>query len=470
MLSRRRLLQGGTAAAAGLALGFRLGPARAQSAAGADVLAPDAFVRIAPDNTVTIIAKHIEFGQGAHTGLAAILAEELDADWSQVRVEAAPADAARYNNLKFGPFQGTGGSSAISNSWEQLRRAGATARAMLVAAAAQQWRVPDGEITVDRGVLLHAATGRRATFGELASAAARLTPPASVALKEPKDFKLIGRHAPRVDSRAKTNGSAVYTFDVRLPDMLTAVIARPPRFGATVRSFDAAAARRVTGVTDVVQVPSGVAVVARGTWAAIKGRRALRIDWDETTAEIRGSEQLYTAYRGLAVRPGARARWQGDPPAAFAGAVRILEAVYEFPYLAHATMEPLDCVVRLGTDRCEAWLRLAESNPRSAGGGRGGRPAARRGAHSHPARRRQLRPALHTAQRHGGRGRRHRQGPRRRADDQAHLDPRGRYPGRLVPAAVRAPAARRAGRGRAHRGVGAPDRRTVDPRRNAARR
>jgi isoquinoline 1-oxidoreductase beta subunit len=357
MPSRRQFLASAAGAGMGLMIGLRLDRAAAQGGTAAPaVLAPNAFVRIAPDNTVTIIAKHIELGQGAHTGLATLLAEELDADWSQIRVEAAPTDVARYNNLAWGPMQGTGGSTSLANSWEQLRRAGATARAMLIAAAAQRWKAPAGEITVDRGVLAHAASGRRATFGELASEAARQTPPAQVTLKDPKDFKLIGRHAPRVDSRAKTTGSAEYTYDVRLPDMLTAVIARPPRFGATVKSFDASAARRVPGVTDVVPVPSGVAVVARTTWAAIKGRSALRIDWDETAAERRGSAELYAAYRRLAAQPGARARRQGDPEAALAGAARVLEAVYEFPFLAHTPMEPLDCVVRLGADGCEVWL------------------------------------------------------------------------------------------------------------------
>jgi isoquinoline 1-oxidoreductase subunit beta len=357
MPSRRQFLRSGAVVGMGLVIGVRLERALAQGdPAAPGVFAPNAFVRIAPDNTVTIIAKHVELGQGAHTGLATLLAEELDADWSQIRIEAAPVDVARYNNLAWGPAQGTGGSTAMANSWEQLRRAGATARAMLVAAAAQRWQVPATEITVDRGVVAHPTTGRRATFGELASAAAGQTPPAQVALKDPRDFKLIGRSAPRVDSRAKTDGSAVYTFDLHLPDMLTPVIARPPRFGATVKSFDAAATRQVPGVVDVVRVPAGIAVVARGTWAAIKGRRALRIDWDETAVERRGSAELATAYRGLAAQPGARARWQGDPPGALAGAARVIEAVYEFPYLAHTPMEPLDCVVQLGAAGCEVWF------------------------------------------------------------------------------------------------------------------
>jgi hypothetical protein len=207
MPSRRRFLQSGAVVGMGLLIGVRLERAAAQGdPAAPGVFAPNAFVRIAPDNTVTIIAKHVELGQGAHTGLATLLAEELDADWSQIRIESAPADVSRYNNLAWGPAQGTGGSSAIANSWEQLRRAGATARAMLVAAAAQRWQVRAAEITVDAGVVAHPATGRRATFGELAAEAARQTPPAQVALKDPKDFKLIGRRAPRVDSLAKTNG------------------------------------------------------------------------------------------------------------------------------------------------------------------------------------------------------------------------------------------------------------------------
>ena len=360
MTTRRQFLGGAAAVGMGLVVGLRLDPAQAQPATPAPgVLAPNAFVRIAPDNTVTIVAKHLEMGQGVHTGLATLLAEELDADWSQIRVEAAPADAKRYSNLAWGPLisvQVTGGSNSIRNSWEQLRRAGATARAMLVAAAAQRWSVPASEITVDRGVVAHPPSGRRATFGELAADAAQQALPGKVTLKDPKDFKLIGRHAPRVDSRPKIDGSAVYTLDMRRPDMLTAVIARPPRFGATVRSFDATAARSVSGVTDVVQVPAGVAVVAKGTWAAIKGRRALRIDWDERAAERRSTEELHAHYRTLAVRPGAVAHWLGDVPAAMKGATRVLEAVYEFPYLAHAPMETLDCVVELRADRCDIWL------------------------------------------------------------------------------------------------------------------
>lgn len=224
---------------------------------------------------------------------------------------------------------------------------------MLVAAAAREWSVPTAEITVERGVLSHAQTGRRATFGELASKAAALPSAAEVALKDLTDFKPVGRRLPRLDSRSKTDGTAQFTIDVYLPNMLTALIARPPRFGARVRSFDASAALRVKGVTDVVPVPAGVAVLARDFWAARKGREAVKIGWDESGAERRGSEELFAAYRVLARQPGARARRDGDPDAAIAGAARVVEAVYEFPYLAHAPMEPFDCVVRLTPQACE---------------------------------------------------------------------------------------------------------------------
>ena len=353
MVTRRRFLQSATLASAALLVGFRFDARRALAAD--DVFAPNAFVRIAPDNTVTIIGKHLEMGQGSHTGLAVILAEELDADWAQVKVEAAPADATRYNNLKFGPMQATGGSTSLANSWEQLRRAGATARAMLVEAAAQEWSVPAAEITVDRGIVSHPPSGRRATFGELAAKAATLTPPAQVILKDPKDFKLVGKVVRRVDGSAKTDGSAKFTADFSVPGMLTALIARPPRFGATVKSIDAIGTRRVKGVTHVVQIPSGVAVVATSFWAARKGRAALRVTWDESRAERRGSDDLFAAYRALAGGPGRPARREGDAAGALGRAATVIEAIYEFPYLAHAPMEPLDAVVRVGADGCDYW-------------------------------------------------------------------------------------------------------------------
>jgi isoquinoline 1-oxidoreductase subunit beta len=351
-VGRRAFLKtGAVAAGAALIVEFRFRP----DAHAADGFAPNAFVRVSPDNTVTIVAKHLEMGQGSHTGLATVVADELDADWAQVRVEAAPSDPTRYNNLFWGPVQGTGGSSAIANSWSQLRKAGATARAMLVSAAAEKWSVPASSLAVDKGVVSHGPTGRRATFGELASAAAAQPVPAEVPLKDPKDWKLIGKEAPRVDSKAKTDGSARFTMDVILPEMLTAVIARPPVFGATVKSFDKTAALKVPGVTDVVQVPAGVAVLGKGFWAARQGRAALVVEWDDSKAEHRGTPDLLAEYKALAAKPGASARRDGDPAAAFAAAAKTLEAEYEFPYLAHAPMEPMDCVVKLSGDRCEVW-------------------------------------------------------------------------------------------------------------------
>jgi len=357
-VSRRQILKGGAALGAGLLIGFRWTAGAARAAAetmeGAAEFAPNAFLRIAADDTVTVLSKHIELGQGTYTGLATIVAEELDADWSKVRVEAAPADASRYANLAFG-IQGTGGSTAMANSWQQLRQAGATGRALLVAAAAGRWEVPEAEIEVERGTVRHPASGRSATFGELAAAAAELEPPKEVKLKDPSELTLIGTSVPRVDVPAKSRGEAEFTLDVHLPDLLTAVIARPPRFGAKVKSFDAGRTKEVPGVVEVVAVPSGVAVVARGYWAAEKGRRALEVEWDESAAEKRGSEELIAEYRQLLDQPGKAARDDGDAGAALDGAAEVIEADYVFPYLAHAPMETLDFVIRRDGDGYEAW-------------------------------------------------------------------------------------------------------------------
>ncbi|WP_395399620.1 molybdopterin cofactor-binding domain-containing protein [Pseudoduganella sp. UC29_106] len=351
-VSRRRFFHN----AAGLTLAIYLpGALAAPSAQGATAsFEPNAFLRIGEDGIVTVTSKHLEMGQGAYTGLATIVAEELDADWSRVHVESAPADNKRYANLNWGA-QGTGGSSAIANSWKQLRTAGASARAMLVAAAARQWKVPAAQITVDNGVVLHKASGRKATFGQLAHAAAAETPPVDVKLKDPKDFRLIGKHIPRRDSQAKTTGKAVFTQDVHLPGMLTAVVAHPPRFGAKVKSFDASKAKAIKGVVDVVQIPSGMAVLARDTWTARKARDALAVEWDESAAFKLGSAEIMSRYRELAKTPGMPAVRNGDADGAIAGGAKVLEASYDFPFLAHASMEPLNCVIRLDKEGCTVW-------------------------------------------------------------------------------------------------------------------
>jgi len=368
-LSRRFVLQ--SLAGSGLVLGFAglVGSPALAAAPGAEgaatgPLAPNPFVRVGTDNLVTVVCKHHEMGQGNMTGLASLVAEEIDADWAQMRSEAAPADATRYNNLLFGPMQGTGGSTAIANSYLQYRSAGAAARAMLVAAAADAWKVPASEVKVAKGVLSH-ASGKHATFGQMAEAASRQQVPGKPALKADKDFTLIGKNGstPRVDSPSKCNGSAVYTIDVKLPGLLTAVIAFPPGFGAKLVSFDATAAKQVKGVTDVVQVPEGVAVVATGTWAALQGRKALKLQWDEATSSQFDSEKTLAQYREQARQPGMRftkpaaaAPTSTPAPApAPAPTVKTVEAVYEFPFLAHATMEPMNCVAWLHDGMLETW-------------------------------------------------------------------------------------------------------------------
>lgn len=357
--TRRGFLKGG----AGLALAIVAptvalaevgGPGHAGSAMVDGEFSPNAFLRIGTDGTVTVVSKHLEMGQGVYTGLATLVAEELDADWLRVTVEGAPADAKRYSNL-FWKAQGTGGSTAIANSYEQMRRAGATARAMLVAAAAKEWKVPASQITVKNGVVSHAASGRKAGFGELAEAAAQLPVPANVKLKNPKDFTLIGRSAPRVDSVAKTTGRATFTQDVKLPGMLVAVVAHPPRFGGRVKSVDDKAARAIKGVSDVVVIPNGVAVLASDYWSAKKGRDALKVEWDDAQAYRGSSDAIVADYRERAKAPGLNARNDGNAEAALAKAGKVIEAEYVFPYLAHASMEPLNCVMKLENGECEVW-------------------------------------------------------------------------------------------------------------------
>jgi isoquinoline 1-oxidoreductase subunit beta len=359
--NRRQFLRATARASTGLIVGFYV-PDRNQFLFAASAkenkahaFAPNAFVRIAPDNTVTVISKHVEGGQGIYTGLATLVAEELDADWSQIRIEPAPAVPDLYKNLQFGS-QVTGGSNSISNSYEQYRRAGATARAMLVAAASRRWRVAESEIIVQEGVVKHKGSSRRASLGQLAQSAAAIPVPKNVTLKNPKDFKLIGSpHLPRLDAKSKTNGSAIFAIDFSLPGMATALVARPPRFGAMVRSFDATAAKAIPGVLDVVRISSGVAVLARSFLAAQRGRKALRVEWDESKAESRGTQELLVEYRKLLDQPGSVARRDGDCAQALARAAHTLTATFEFPYLAHATMEPLSAVVRLTNGQCDIW-------------------------------------------------------------------------------------------------------------------
>jgi isoquinoline 1-oxidoreductase beta subunit len=364
-----RFAQKGATRREALAIGATLiGGALVVACSPADILALGApndfgafgpFVKVAPDGLVTVVSKHIEFGQGNHAGLAAIVAEELDADWDRVTVEFAPANAKVYSNALMG-VQGTGGSSAIANSWTQLRNAGAATRAMFVQAAAAKWNAPVGEVTVANGVVSHAKSGKQAGFGELVADAAKVKPPQAPTLKDPKTFSLIGtERVRRKDTVAKSTGTARYTQDVHLPNMLTAMVAHPPKFGATVASVDDSAARKVTGVVDVFQIPTGVAVVANNTWAARQGRDALKVKWDFAKAETRSSDQIRTSYADLAAgktQPPGKAAWQafeakGAPPAA--GGTAAVETTYDFPYLAHAAMEPMNCVAIVKGQSCK---------------------------------------------------------------------------------------------------------------------
>lgn len=346
-LSRRSLLAGAGALVIGVNLprGAKAQSGAAQAfrpAGSAAAFAPNAFVRVAADDSITVLVKHIEFGQGPFTGLATLVAEEMDADWSQMRAEHSPADVKLYANLAFG-VQGTGGSTAIANSWEQMRKAGATARAMLVQAAADAWKVPAAEITIEKGVMKH-ASGKQSGFGAFAEAASKLQAPADVALKQAANYRLIGKEGvvKRLDSADKSRGKAQFAIDISAPNMLTVVVARPPRFGGKVGSFDASAALKVKGVVDVKEIDSGIAVFATGMWPAIKGREALKITWDESAAEKRGSRELIAEYRALSRTPGKSAGKHGDAEAVLAKADKVIEAEYVFPFLAHAPMEPLD--------------------------------------------------------------------------------------------------------------------------------
>lgn len=355
---RRTFLKVAAGGSAGLMLGISLSAgaqAQATAASVADTaLEYNAFVSITPDNVVRIYIKHLEMGQGVYTGLATCVAEELDAGWEQIVCEHAPVDTAKYANLLMGQ-QGTGGSTAMANSFMQLRRAGAAAKAMLVTAAAQRWQVPAEEISVSNGVVSHGS--HSATFGELAADAARQTPPANdvLVLKTPDQFRLIGSETTLRKDVGKHDGTAIYTQDVQLPGMLTAVVAHAPRFGARVKSFDAAAALARKGVRQVFAIDTGIAVVADDYWSATKGRELLQIEWDETSAETRSSASLLEQYRSLVETEGAIAEQHGNAVTTLANASDSMELVFEFPYLAHAQMEPVNCVAQVSGNSAELW-------------------------------------------------------------------------------------------------------------------
>ena len=352
-LSRRDFVKTGAAAGGGLLLGLYLPFGNRIANAQQKTFAPNAFIRIGTDDWVTVIVNHSEMGQGVYTALPMLVAEELDADWNKVRVESAPVDAA-YNHTVFG-MQMTGGSTSTWSEYDRLRKAGATARAMLIAAAASTWNVDPASLRTQNGFVIHDATKRRLSYGQLAEKASTMTPPTNVALKDPKDFKLIGRPTKRLDTPEKSNGKGMFGIDVVVPNMLVAVVARPPVFGGKVKSFNADKAKAVAGVRDVVQIDRGVAVVADGFWPAKLGREALEISWDEGSLAGLDSVTQREQYAALAKESGAVAKKEGDAATAMGQAAQKLEAIYELPYLAHAPMEPLNCVADVRADGADVW-------------------------------------------------------------------------------------------------------------------
>jgi isoquinoline 1-oxidoreductase beta subunit len=363
--SRRGFLKAGAAATSGLVLGFVLpagGPlARAARAAGApsQVYAPNAFLRVAPDNTVTVVVNRLEFGQGVHTALPMVIADELDADWAQMRAELAPA-ADVYKDPAFG-MQITGGSGTIAHSFTQYREVGARARAMLVAAAAQQWKVAPGQCRTARGVV-YGPAGQKASYGALADAAMTQPVPQQVTLKDPKQFRYIGKPTRRLDARAKVSGHQQFGLDFKPADgkLAVAVVAHPPVFGGRVAKFDASKAKAVRGVIDVLEIPvdrggRGVAVIANGYWPARQARDLLAIEWNTDGLGKPSSDAQMAEFAELSKTPGAVAR---TAPATRASApvAKTISAVYEFPYLAHAPMEPINCTVDLKIDHCTLWV------------------------------------------------------------------------------------------------------------------
>jgi isoquinoline 1-oxidoreductase beta subunit len=352
-MTRRSFLKTSLASGAGLVIAFHVAP-RNRALAAAPKKAPpqpNAFVRVAPDDSVTVLLAHSEMGQGIWTTLAMLIAEELECDWSKVRVEHAPA-APAYFHTAFG-MQMTGGSTTTWSEFERYRTVGAMARDMLVRAAAQEWKVDPRHLRAEHG---HVVKGKeRLSYGHLAAAAEKLSPPSAVKLKDPKDWKLIGKPVRRLDTPEKITGKARFGLDVQVPGLRTACVARAPVFGGKVRSFDASKAKGMPGVERVVEVPTGVAVVARDFWTAKTARDALQIEWDLGPGAEVDSAKLEASYRELARTTGKIAVQHGDCDAALAGAARRVEAEYAVPYLAHAPMEPENCTVRLDGDRCEIW-------------------------------------------------------------------------------------------------------------------
>lgn len=347
-LTRRKLLWG----AGGLAVAIALPELKsvAQRVRGQLPLKPSAYIHIGADDSVTFLIVKGEMGQGTVTSLSQILADELDCNWSKVRTEFAPVDPSLY-----GPMQGVYGSTSIRTMFTPMRHAGATARAMLLQAAAQNWNVPQAQLRTENGFVIGPTPLLRASYGSLADAAMQLSVPENVPLKNPGNFKLIGTSAKRLDTRDKVSGRAKFGIDAKVPGMLYAVTERCPVFGGKVASFDATKAKAVPGVKNVVHISNGVAVLADNTWSAMQGRRALTIKWDEGANANLSSAAIRSAMMTLAENPGAVGRSNGNAQDVIASAAKKLAAVYEAPYLAHACMEPMNCTAHVKVDSCDIW-------------------------------------------------------------------------------------------------------------------
>ncbi len=352
-VTRREFLETAGTVGAGLVIGFHVPAAGRRAFVPAAPWWADAWLRIGSDDSVVVVVDRSEMGQGVTTSLPMLLAEELDADWTRIKIEFAPA-AKQYFNPLFG-MQGTGGSTSVRAAWMPLRKAGAAARDMLVTAAAATWKVPKTECHAERGAVVHPASKRRLTYGALVAAAAALPVPQDVPLKDPKDWKILGTRVKRLDTPPKVDGSAQFGIDVKVPGMLVAVVARCPVFGGKVASFDATKAKAVPGVRQVIQISSGVAVVANGYWPAKQGRDALDVKWDEGANAALTSASVSQLLTQRAGQPGAMVRHDGDPDASLGGAATKLDASYELPFLAHATMEPMNATAHVRADGVDIW-------------------------------------------------------------------------------------------------------------------
>ena len=355
-VSRRSFLQAGAAAGGGLMLSLSLPIATGRAESAADGFAPNAFIRIERNGQIVLTMPYVEMGQGTYTSIPMLIAEELEVDLSQVRLEHAPPNEKLYGNPLLAGVQATGNSNAIRAAWQPLRQAGATARTMLVSAAARRWKVDPASCRAQGGEVRHAPTGRRITYGELAADAARVPVPEKVVLKRPEDFKLIGTPAKRLDTPAKVNGTAVYGIDVRPPGVKIATLAQSPVFGGRVKRVDDAAAKAVKGVRQIVRLDDAVAVVADHMGAAKKGLAALVIEWDDGPHAKLDTKEIVGELEKATLNSGPVAQNIGDTDKAMASAVTKVEATYQVPFLAHATMEPMNCTVHVRKDGCEVWV------------------------------------------------------------------------------------------------------------------